>query len=297
MNYSTIESTIDKTLNDIMESAIISSGYESGGSITLLLEHTVNGMLDTDEVKDLWGPGWSVFLVMLADRIRPAVSSEASILGVREILCRMAGYSNTTPNPALAVKTRLPDDEVTNVINLDTFGVEQYVEVATGICKDLDIPTPDEVLCMYDALGYMADACEVTRLYRLKPVTGRPITKHNVSDMVTLMYAKDTVVMAASQTKDIIKKIKHTTSCSREEAEKNALTVEHAVGTAIRAERNMVLAERDLLSPTVDKFTADLKPIWPHYKTPVCGGGIVDMLAYVFIAIFVVLMTYVVIST
>ena len=283
MNSFTTEQSIAKLLNDIMESAVISSDYKPGGSITLLLEHIITSMLHIDKVEDLWGPEWSVFLVMLTDRIRPAVSSEISVLGIREILCRMVGYSATTPSTALTVKTGLPDDEVDNIINLATSEVERYVEVATGICRDLDIPTPEEVSCMYDALGYMADPYEATRLYRLKPVTGKPITKYNASDMVSLMYAKDTVATASSQTKDVVKQIKHTTSCSREDATKNALAIEDAVSAAIRAERNLALAEQNMLSPEEQ----DVKWLIDNLPTCTCNSGgttasaVKDTLVYV----------------
>lgn len=243
-----------------VEEAVEKTGYREGDSPTPVLEETIKFLTGLDSIEELWGPRWSVFLVMLTDRARPAVSSKVSTLGIREILHRMVGYSDITPSTALAVKTGLPEDEVDNIINLATFEVEQYVEVATRVCEDLGIPTPEEVSCMYNALGYMADPYEATRLYRLKPVAGKSITEYNVSDMVTLMYAKDTVARAASQTKDVVKKIKHTTSCSREEAAKNALEVETTVSLAIRAERNLALAERDLLSPTVDESKVDLKP-------------------------------------
>ena len=190
MNSSTTEQSIDKILNDIMESAIISSDYKSGGSITLFLEHIVNGLIynksSVNKVEDLWGAEWSVFLIMIAHRIQPRVSRELILCGVKEILHRMVGYSGITPFTVIATKTGEPLDEVGSGAVLVIYEVAEHVDMATEICNDLGIHTPEEMMSMYRALGHES-TIEASQLCNMKTPDGEPITEYNACDMAMLM--------------------------------------------------------------------------------------------------------------
>ena len=282
MNSFTTEQSIAKLLNDIMETSVISSAYKPGESIAVLLEHIVTVVLYNshnksyaDKVENLWGPGWSVFLVMIAHRINPSVSSELIMSGVKETLRLMVGHSDITPFSAIASETDIPHDEVGSSSILVIYEMPCYVDMATEICNDLGIPSPEEMLYMFHALGYES-ALEASQLYNMKTPDGKPITEHNAHDMATLMRAKRAVKEAATQTEEVVKQIKHTTSCSCEEATKTALAIENAVNASIRAERSLVLAESGISTPDRNSVPEELDINWilNNFPTCVCDVGV-----------------------
>ena len=173
---------INEILDRVEESAILSSGYKPGDNVVLFLDHAVNEMSGS-KIEDLWGPGWSVFLAMMIDRLERPVSAEITMSGMKAVLCNMIGHSEITPALAMVTKTGLPVGGVSNPIDIPDFTTENQITLASKVCNDLDIASPTEVSYLYDALGVGTTPKDAALLYGLK-IPGKPIASRNIPSML-----------------------------------------------------------------------------------------------------------------
>lgn len=141
---------------------------------------------------------------MVASRIRPEVSPEIVESGVKDILVRMVGCSDTTPNTALSIVTWSAVTAVDKSLSGNGFMKPQYMETAVKVCSDLGIPSPVEVTYLYNALGELSPPYEAKRLYEMKPDNGKPISKDDIPGMITRMKlgdAKQAIERVVARTK------------------------------------------------------------------------------------------------
>lgn len=189
MNYFIAEQNITKVIRESMKSAKLSSDYKSGNDIGMYIEHVVGNLLSDDKIQDLWGPEWSLFLAMIADKIRPIISTEVSVAGVKEVLYKMVGNSNTTPASVLGKKIGLSVGDVDRVMYVFDFMSSYHRDIATKACNELSIPTPAEVKYIYTALGSSATPHMAEKLCKLRPVDCRAIAKSDIPTLSVLMDA------------------------------------------------------------------------------------------------------------
>ena len=189
MNYFTAEQDIAKVLRESMISAELSSGYKPGNDVGLYIEHVVGNLLSDDKIQDLWGPEWSLFLATVADKIRPEISTEVSVVGVKEVLYKMVGNSNTTPASVLGKKVGLSAGDIDRVMYVFDFASGYHGEIATRACDDLSVPTPVEVTYIYTALGEEATPYMAEKLCKIRPVDCRAIEKSDIPTMAALKDA------------------------------------------------------------------------------------------------------------
>ena len=214
MEAQTVKNSAIKVVHIVIEQAIKEVDYVPGDTISLFLEDVINVITPNTDINSLWGPKWSLFLTMIVDNIHPAASRDVAVSAVTEVLRRMTGHSEVTPGTILAMNVGLSPDETDNIISVYTSEIEQYMEIATKACNNLDIPSPREVWILYNALGVSPCPADAALLYEMKPLPGEPISKNSIPSMLAMMAvkrAKETVAekalkseLAAEHSKSVI---------------------------------------------------------------------------------------------
>ena len=203
------EQAIEKIIKYSMNSASLSSKC-AGDSIEIYLEHIIDDMTG-GKIKTLWGPMWSVFLASLTYKIQPDIDKDTAVSIVKEVLLKMVGNSNATPFSVLAEKTDLTINDIERSMYITDFMTDPSIDIATKACSALHIPTPEEVMYLYVALGKTACPREAAELASLNPVEYKPISKDDIPAMHGLMDAKREYENAAIEAEKISKQIKKLT--------------------------------------------------------------------------------------
>ena len=278
MSNNVIEKDINKVLNNVMNSAMISSEYTPGDNISLFLEHVVNNIIYNSKIEDLWGPVWSLFLAVIADRMRPVVSPKIALMGIKDVLSRMVGHSDTTPGIAMAAKLGLPVDDILMSIDLSGSTTEQHLKIASVACNYLCIATPVEVAYLRTALDDTGCMLDLALLYKLKPDASKHMTRADIPMLLALKNAKLTaertairaeqvaeqaeqvavryqqeiaeVVQSTSDIELIAKQIEEATVRFQQKRAEATRATSKVLETSIEAERNVADATRGLLTST-----------------------------------------------
>ena len=188
MNYFTLEQDIDKVLRDTIKLKKAAAEYNTN-DIGLCMTNVINDMLADDNIEDLWGPEWSVFLAFLVHKIQPDIDKDTAVSVVKEILFKMVGNSNATPSSVLGSKVGLSEGDVDRIMYVFDFMSSYHGEIATQACKELSIPTPIEVTYIYTALGDEATPYMADKLCEIRPVDCRAIEKSDIPTMAALKDA------------------------------------------------------------------------------------------------------------
>ena len=174
--------TVTEFLSDVEENAILSSEYNPGDNIDLLLEHVVCEMT-CGTIEDLWGPVWATFLAVVIDRLKHPVSDELAMSGMKGVLSRMVGHSNVTPVSSMSVNTGLSIGGISSPVDIPELTTEKQLTLASKVCVSLDIATPVELKHLYDALGVGTTPKDAALLYGLKG-SDKPIGPHSIPSMM-----------------------------------------------------------------------------------------------------------------
>ena len=212
MDYSTTEQTINDTLNNIIESATLSSGYKPGDSITAFLVHVVSNITDIGKIEDLWGPEWSVFLAMVAKKIDPEISPDIVVSGLKDVLWRMTGSSDDTPASVMAEMLSLSVGDIERSMYVSDLITGIHHKIATDVCESISMPGPTETIYLHTALGDSSCPSEAAELCKLRPNGCKPITKDEIPHMSALMDARRLRKHESSQAKQLAKQIEELTA-------------------------------------------------------------------------------------
>ena len=188
MNYFILEQDIVIMLKNTIKSEKKANEYNTN-DIGLCMTNVINAMLTDDNIEDLWGPEWSVFLALLVHKIQPDINRDTAVSVVKEVLLKMVGNSNATPSSVLGSKVGLSEGDVDRIMYVFDFMSSYHGEIATQACKELSIPTPIEVTYIYTALGDEATPYMADKLCEIRPVDCRAIEKSDIPTMAALKDA------------------------------------------------------------------------------------------------------------
>ena len=178
----------DKLIVRIADEAIERVGYKEGDSPTPVLEEVVKLLTGLDSIEELWGPMWSLFLVIASSKINFHTDDKTINESIKEVVSRMTGHSLITPYDAVSKMTGIPGRYVSMIDEDDHNSLVKYIMTATRNSIDINIPSPIELGYLYATLGKDANPITVDYLWNKYPETYK-LNHDSKIDMVTMLKA------------------------------------------------------------------------------------------------------------
>ena len=178
----------DKLIVRIADEAIERVGYKEGDSPTPVLEEVVKLLTGLDSIEELWGPVWSLFLVIASSKINFHTDDKTINESIKEVVSRMTGHSHITPYDAVSKMTGIPGHNVPMIGEDDHNLLVKYIMTATRNSIDINIPSPVELGYLYATLGKDANPMTVDYLWNKYPETYK-LNHDSKIDMVTMLKA------------------------------------------------------------------------------------------------------------
>ena len=148
-----------------VEDAIKETGFVEGGDTTPLLRKTLLNYLTLDSLENLWGPGWSLFVLYTVHATYGECGVKVSYASVKDVISKMTGYDETLPTYLVGESGSVPGAPGTPTAKR----TEHALFLGTLICWELKVPGPVEVDYLFGVLGENATPVEAEALWVANP--------------------------------------------------------------------------------------------------------------------------------